>query len=74
MIRFVPDHLKICKNAVKKLPKLIKYVPDQYKTKQMCDKVIIENDGMLGFISDCYKDKKCAIKLLIIFSCIKICP
>ena len=24
----------------------------------MCDKVIIENDGMLGFIPDSHKDQK----------------
>ena len=31
MVKFVPDHLKtkkICKHAVKKLPFVIKYVPD----------------------------------------------
>ena len=38
MLRFVPGHLKtktLCKNAVKKLPFTIKYVPDRYKTKEM---------------------------------------
>ena len=24
----------------------------------MCDKVILENDGMVGFITDCYKNQK----------------
>ena len=28
------------------------------KTKEMCDKVIIENGEMLGFISNCCKDQK----------------
>ena len=31
MLRFAPDHLKtktMCKNTVKKLPFIIKYVPD----------------------------------------------
>ena len=35
MLKFVPDHLKtkkMCKQAVKKLPFLIRYIPDQYKT------------------------------------------
>ena len=35
MLKFVPDHLKtkkMCKYAVKKLPYLLRYVPDQYKT------------------------------------------
>ena len=33
MLKFVRNHLKtekICKHAVKKLPSLIRYVPDQY--------------------------------------------
>ena len=35
MLEFIPDHLKTKKlyeHAVKKLPYLIKYVADQYKT------------------------------------------
>ena len=38
MLKFVPDYLKtktICKHAIKKLPYLLRYVPDQCKTKQM---------------------------------------
>ena len=27
---------KICKHAVKKLPYLLRYVPDQHKTQQVC--------------------------------------
>ena len=41
-VKFVPYHLKtkkICKHAVKKLPYLLRYVPDRYKTQQMCDKL-----------------------------------
>ena len=36
MLKFVPDHLKIkktCKHAVKKLPYLLRYVPDRYTTQ-----------------------------------------
>ena len=36
IIKFFPDHLKtkkICKHGVKKLPYLLRYVPDQYKTQ-----------------------------------------
>ena len=43
MLKFVPDHLetkKICKHAVKKLPYLLRYVPDKYKTQQTFDKAI----------------------------------
>ena len=48
----------MCKNVVKKLPFVIKYVSDQFKTKKMCDKVAIENGGMLGFSPDYYRDQK----------------
>ena len=28
----------------------------------MCNEVIIENGGTLGFVSDCYKDRKMFVK------------
>ena len=28
----------MCKHAVKRLPYLLRYIPDQYNTQQMCDK------------------------------------
>ena len=52
-LKFVSDHLKtekVCKHAVKILPYLIRYVPDQYKNKQMCDKAILENGGTFSCI------------------------
>ena len=55
MLKFVSDHFKTKntrKNIVKRMPFITKYLPDQYKTKDVCDKVTIENDGMLGFIPD----------------------
>ena len=36
---------KMCKHAAKKCSYLLRYVPDQYKTQQMYDKVILENGG-----------------------------
>ena len=36
------------KHAVTKLPFVIRYVPDQYKTQQMCDNVILENRGIFS--------------------------
>ena len=68
IIRLVPNHLKakkMCKIAVKKLPSVIKYVSDQYKSNEMWN-VTKENDRMLKFIPDYYEDKKCVIKQLII--------
>ena len=45
------------KNAVKKLPLLIRYVPNQYKIQQICDKTILENGWKLIF-PDSYKNQK----------------
>ena len=36
MLRFIPDHLntnKMCRHAVKTLPYLLRYIPDQCKTQ-----------------------------------------
>ena len=35
------------KHAVKKFSYLLRYVPDQYKTQQMCDKAVLENGETL---------------------------
>ena len=57
----------MCKHAVKKLPSVVRYGLEQYKTKQMCGKVILENGEKLKSVSDYYKNlKKYVIKLLII--------
>ena len=48
----------MCKHAVKKLPYPLRYVTDQYKTQQMCDKAILENGGTLKSIPDCYKNEE----------------
>ena len=48
MLKFVLDHLKtkkMFKHAVKKLPFLLRYAPDQYQTQQICDKAIFKNAG-----------------------------
>ena len=56
----------MCKHAVKKLPYLLRYISHQYKTWDMCDKAILENDGTLYSVPDCYKNQKCVIKQLIV--------
>ena len=48
----------MCKHAGRILPYLLRYVPDQYKTQQICDKAILENGGTLKSVSDSYKNKK----------------
>ena len=54
------------KHAVKKLPYLLKYVPDQYKTPQICDNAIPENGRTVESVPDDCKSKKCVTELLII--------
>ena len=46
------------KVAVEKLPFVIRYVPSQYKTHQICDKAILGNAGTLESIPDCYKNQQ----------------
>ena len=47
MLKFVADHFstKTGKNAVSKLLLVIKYVFNQFKTQEICDKVILESRG-----------------------------
>ena len=42
------------KHAVKKLSYLLRCVPD----RQMCDKAILENDGTLNSVPDCYNNQE----------------
>ena len=51
----------MCKHAVKKLPYQLRYVPDRYKTEQMCDETTLENCGILNSIPGCYKNQQCFI-------------
>ena len=41
------------------------YVLDQYKTQEICNKVILENDRLLRFIPDCNKNKKMSYKTVV---------
>ena len=59
--------LKSCVRWVKHLPVILRYISDQYKSQEMCDKAILENGGTLTSVPDCNKNfKKRVIKLLII--------
>ena len=40
--------------TVTKLPYLLRYVPDKYKTQQIFDKAILQNGGTLNSVLDCY--------------------
>ena len=54
----------MCKNVIKKLPFVIRSIPDWYKTQEMCDKVILENEGTFMFVSECYKNQKMCNKAI----------
>ena len=55
----------MCKHAVKKLLFVIRYVTDQYKTQQMCNKVILENSGTLEqSATDCYRNQQMCDKIV----------
>ena len=46
MLKLAPDHIKtkkMRKHAVKKLRYILRYIPDWYKSQQMCDKAIKKN-------------------------------
>ena len=45
----------MCKNAVKKLFFIIRYVPYWYKSQQMCDKAFDNYHNTLKFVLDFYK-------------------
>ena len=47
----------MCKHAMKKLSNQLRYVPDQNKTQQMCNKTILEKDGTLKSVLDCCKNQ-----------------
>ena len=40
------------------IPFLIRYVPDEYKTQQMCYKAILENVGTLNSLTVCCKNQE----------------
>ena len=46
----------MCKHGVKKLPFLVRYVPDKYNTQQMCDKAVLGNGGTLKSVPDFCKN------------------
>ena len=69
MIKFV--HLKyskkkLCKHSIKKLPYLLRYVPDQYKTQQICDKAVLEKVEHRSLFLTTTKIKTCVIKQLVV--------
>ena len=48
----------MCEHADKKLPDLLRYIPYQYKTQQICGKAILENGGTLKSVPYSYKNQE----------------
>ena len=57
----------MCKHAVTKLTYLLRYVPDRYKTQQMCDKAILESGGTLKSVTDYYRYQEMCNKAVNIY-------
>ena len=55
------------KHAVEKLPFVIAYVPEQYKTQKMCGKAVLENDEVLESVPDWYKNQQICDKTVDIY-------
>lgn len=43
------------KHAVEKLPFVIAYVPEQYKTQKMCGKAVDTHPSTVKFVPQCYR-------------------
>ena len=55
----------MCKNSIEKLPFVLKYVLDQCEIDEIWGKVILENGGMLHFLT-VTRIKKYVLKLFMI--------
>ena len=43
------------------------FVPDRYKTREMCNRIISEDPFSIKYVPGQCKTQKCVMKLLIIF-------
>ena len=43
---------------MKKFPVTLRYISDQYKSQEVCDKAVLENGGTLTSVPDCHKKNK----------------
>ena len=51
-----------------KLPYLLRYVSDQFKTQQMCNEAITENGGAVNSVPDCKKNQEICNKAIDSYS------
>ena len=57
----------MCKKAIGTYPSAIQFVPDQYKTQKMSDKVISKESFMLNYCLDRYNTQEMWNKIIILF-------
>ena len=62
ILNFLLFTFLLFKHAVKILPFVIKYVPDQYNTQEICDKAVDKYAHALEFVPDCIKTQKMSNK------------
>ena len=55
----------MCNKAVNKYVLGFDYIPDWYKTQEMCDRTISEDHFLLVYCPDKYKTQKSVMKQLI---------
>ena len=60
----------MCDRIISDDPFSLRYVPDQYKTQQVCDKAVDDCLVVLQFVSDCFVTNK-IIKIFLLF-CIQM--
>ena len=48
--------------SIQLIPYLLWYVPDKYRSQQICDKAIMENGGALKSVSNCCKNQEICIR------------
>ena len=56
----------MCDKAVNRCFFVTDSIPNQYKTQEMCDRIIYENPFSIRYFSDQYGLKKCVMRLLMI--------
>ena len=55
----------MCNKAVNKYVLGFDYIPDWYKTQEMCERTISEDPFLLAYCPDKYKTQKSVMKQLI---------
>ena len=61
---FIPNQFKtqrVCDEAVRNMPCMLRYVPDKYKIQGMCIKAVEKDPLQLQHVPDCLKTQECVL-------------